>query len=94
MAFFDELAGVIGVDPVQFRLDLFERAKNNPVGEPGYDAEKSIGVINLAVEKSNWGKTGDGVHQGFSTYYSHNSYVAEVADVAGKSCRFRAVLCR
>ena len=25
--------------------------------EPGYDAEKSIGVIKLAVEKANWGNT-------------------------------------
>ena len=80
-SFLDEVAEALGQDPVQFRLGLFERAKSNPVGEIRYDVEKSIGVVKLAAEKSNWGKAGEGVHQGFSTYYSHNSYVAEVADV-------------
>jgi isoquinoline 1-oxidoreductase beta subunit len=60
---------------------LFERAKNNPVGELAYDPEKSIGVIKLVAEKAGWGKQTDGVYQGFSTYYSHNTYVAEIADV-------------
>jgi isoquinoline 1-oxidoreductase beta subunit len=46
-----------------------------------YDVDKSIGVIKLAAEKSNWGKAEKGVYQGFSTYYSHNTYVAEVAEV-------------
>ncbi len=80
-AFFDELATKIGKDPVEFRLELFERAKNNPVGKLDYDPEKSIGVIKLAAEKSNWGTKIDGVYQGFSAYYSHNTYVAEVANV-------------
>jgi isoquinoline 1-oxidoreductase subunit beta len=81
-AFFDEVAAIIGQDPVQLRLDLFEQAKSNPTGEFDYDPEKSIGVIKLAAEKANWGKPKQGIHQGFSTYYSHNTYVAEVAEVA------------
>lgn len=80
-SFFDELASELGKDPVQFRLDLFARAKENPVGELQYDVDKSIGVIKLAAEKSGWGKPPEGVYQGFSTYYSHNTYVAEVAEV-------------
>lgn len=80
-SFLDEVAEEMGIDAVQLRLDLFERAKDNPVGEPGYDAEKSIGVIQLAAEKSNWGNTEEGIYQGFSTYFSHNTYVAEVADM-------------
>ncbi len=80
-SFFDEVADELGQDPVQLRLDLFARAKENPVGDLQYDVDKSIGVINLAVEKSGWGKAPAGVFQGFSTYYSHNTYVAEVADV-------------
>ena len=83
-AFFDELSAEIGVDAVQFRLDLFEKAKKNPVGKLEYDVDKSIGVIKLAAEKANWGKAKAGVFQGFSTYYSHNSYVAEVAEVVMK----------
>ncbi|MEL7006428.1 MAG: molybdopterin cofactor-binding domain-containing protein, partial [Bacteroidota bacterium] len=80
-SFFDELAQEIGQDPVQLRLDLFEQAKNNPTGEPGYDADKSIGVVKMAAEKSEWDIKKEGVFKGFSTYYSHNTYVAEVAEV-------------
>ena len=80
-SFLDEVAETMNADAVQLRLDLFQRAKDNPIGEPGYDAEKSMGVIRLAAEKSNWGKTGEEISQGFSTYYSHNTYVAEVADM-------------
>lgn len=80
-SFFDELAHEMGQDPVQLRLDLFEKAKSQPTGEPGYDPDKSMGVIKLAAEKSNWSEKKDGVHKGFSTYYSHNTYVAEVAEV-------------
>ncbi len=82
-AFVDELAVEMGVDPVQFRLDLLERAKSNPVGELGYEPEKMIGVIKLAAEKSNWGQAAEnGASKGFSAYYSHNTYVAEVAEVS------------
>jgi DNA-binding CsgD family transcriptional regulator len=44
------------------------------------------GVIKLAAEKSGWGKK-KGVSQGFSVYFSHASYVAQVCEVimqAGK----------
>jgi len=80
-AFIDEVAHTLGQDPVQFRLDLLDQAKNKLVGEIEYDINKLRGVIELAAEKSNWGKAANGVHQGFSAYYSHNTYVAEVAEV-------------
>lgn len=79
-AFLDELANHLGKDAVDLRLELFEKAKNNPVGEDNnYDIDKYIGVINLAREKSNWDTPEEGVYKGFSAYYSHNTYVAEVA---------------
>lgn len=84
-SFLDEVAEALGQDAVQFRLDLFNRAKANPVGKLEYDVDKSIGVIQLAAEKANWGKAPTGVHQGFSAYYSHNTYVAEVAEVQMES---------
>ncbi|MDH5610557.1 MAG: molybdopterin-dependent oxidoreductase, partial [Cyclobacteriaceae bacterium] len=80
-AFIDEVANELGQDPVQFRLDLFERALNNPVGKLDYEPAKFIGVIKLAAEKGNWGEKEAGVYKGFSAYYAHNTYVAEVADV-------------
>ncbi len=81
-SFIDEVAEAVDKDPVAFRLELLERAKTNPVGDLEYDPDKMIGVIKLAAEKSGWGTKVGNVHQGFSVYYSHNSYVAEVAEVA------------
>ncbi|SFN90844.1 isoquinoline 1-oxidoreductase, beta subunit [Algoriphagus ornithinivorans] len=79
-SFLDEVALEAGKDPVQFRLDLLQRAKTNPVGELGYDVDRMIGVVQAAKEKSNWGKNPN-VKQGFSVYFSHRSYVAQVADI-------------
>ncbi|MFC3414580.1 xanthine dehydrogenase family protein molybdopterin-binding subunit [Algoriphagus hitonicola] len=79
-SFLDEVALAAGKDPVYFRLELLNRAKSNPVGELGYDVDRMIGVVKAAAEKSNWGKNSN-VKQGFSVYYSHRSYVAQVADI-------------
>ena len=83
-SFLDEVAYAVKKDPVQFRLDLLDRAKNNPVGDIKYDIDRMVGVIKLAVEKSNWGKKKD-VSQGFSVYFSHRSYVAQVCEVKMES---------
>jgi isoquinoline 1-oxidoreductase beta subunit len=81
-SFLDEVAELAGKDPIEFRLELFERAKNNPVGkENNYDADRYAGVLKLVKEKSNWGKTKNGVHRGVAAYFCHNTYVAEVIDL-------------
>ncbi|TXF87673.1 xanthine dehydrogenase family protein molybdopterin-binding subunit [Neolewinella aurantiaca] len=82
-AFLDEVAQAAGKDPIDFRLELFDRAMEKPVGENNdYDAERYAGVIKLAREKSGWkGSEGEGVYRGFAAYYCHNSYVAQVLDV-------------
>ena len=80
-SFLNEVAFELGIDLVQFRLDLFEQAKQNPVGDISYDIDKFVGVIKLAAEKGKWGEQKDGVSKGFSSYYSHNTYVAEIAEV-------------
>ena len=81
-SFLDEVAEAAGKDPIDFRLELFDRAKNNPVGEKNdYDAKRYAGVLELVKEKSNWSQDAPGVHQGVSAYYCHNSYVAQVVDV-------------
>jgi len=79
-SFLDEVALAAGKDPVDFRLELLNRAKTNPVGELGYDVDRMISVVKTAAEKSNWGKNPN-VKQGFSVYFSHRSYVAQVADI-------------
>jgi isoquinoline 1-oxidoreductase beta subunit len=81
-SFLDEVALAAKKDPVQFRLELLQKAKSNPVGgELGYDVDRMIGVVKTAAEKSNWGKNPN-LKQGFSVYFSHRSYVAQVADIA------------
>jgi isoquinoline 1-oxidoreductase beta subunit len=81
-AFLDEVAEVAGKDPIDFRLELFDRAMKNPVGDSNdYDAERYAGVLKLVKEKSNWGTNTPGVYRGVSAYYCHNSYVAQVVDV-------------
>lgn len=82
-AFLDEVALASGKDPVQFRLELLDRAKQSPVGAIKYDIDRMKAVINLAAEKSGWGKKKD-LAQGFSVYFSHRSYVAQVAEVEMK----------
>ena len=81
-SFLDEVAELAGKDPIDFRLELFERAIKNPVGEKhDYEAERYAGVLKLVKEKSNWGKTETGVHRGVAAYFCHSSYVAEVVDM-------------
>ncbi len=80
-SFFDELSAELKIDPVQLRLDLLENVIGSTDEDIEYSGERMQGVIRLAAEKSGWGKAKDGVYQGFSAYYSHNTHVAEVAEV-------------
>ncbi|GAB3647261.1 xanthine dehydrogenase family protein molybdopterin-binding subunit [Echinicola sediminis] len=81
-SFLDELAEVMGKDPIAFRLELLERAKNNPVGENNdYDPERYAGVIKLVQEKANW-KIGEAnPNRGVAAYFCHNTYVAEILEM-------------
>lgn len=83
-SFLDEVAEAAGKDPVTMRLELFRQAKPplNNDGKPTYDPQRFIKVIELAAEKSGWfKKRKKGVSLGFSVYYAHLTYVAQVAEV-------------
>jgi isoquinoline 1-oxidoreductase beta subunit len=81
-SFLDELAEEMGKDPINFRLELLDRAMKNPVGERNdYDPERYAGVLKLVREKSQWDTRQSDVHRGVSAYFCHNSYVAEVLDI-------------
>ncbi len=79
-AFLDEVAEVAGKDPIQMRLALLEKVKTKPVGKITYEPARFEEVIKQVAEKAQWKKK-PGVHQGFSVYYSHLSYVAQIAEV-------------
>jgi isoquinoline 1-oxidoreductase subunit beta len=81
-SFLDELAELAGKDPIDFRLELLERAKANPVGKDNdYDPDRYAGVLKLVREKSNWDQPASKVHRGVAAYFCHNTYVAEVLDL-------------
>jgi isoquinoline 1-oxidoreductase beta subunit len=78
-SFIDELAHAAGKDPVQFRIELLGEPKMNQ----GYHAGRMRGVLELAAEKSGWGKRNlpKGTAMGVAFHYSHQGYFAEVAEV-------------
>ncbi|NVK53106.1 MAG: xanthine dehydrogenase family protein molybdopterin-binding subunit [Flavobacteriaceae bacterium] len=81
-SFLDEIAEVVNKDPIEFRLSLLEKAKNNTVGDRNdYDPERYAGVLNLVKEKSNWDQKTEGISRGVSAYFCHNSYAAQVLDL-------------
>ncbi len=68
--FIDELAAKVDKDPVEFRREQL-------AGEP-----RLLNVLNLAVEKSGWGKPmTKGRGRGIALHKSFNTYVAQVAEV-------------
>ena len=83
-SFLDEVAEAAGKDPIQFRLDLLERAKKNPVGENNdYEPDRYAGVLKLVRDTSDWNGASNSAtgNRGVAAYFCHNSYVAHVVDV-------------
>ncbi len=80
-AFLDEVAAAAGKDPIQLRLELLDKVKTNPVGKITYEPDRFREAIKLVAEKAGWGKKKKGVYQGFSVYFSHASYVAQIAEM-------------
>jgi isoquinoline 1-oxidoreductase subunit beta len=98
-SFLDELAHAAGQDPVQFRLDLLKHRlppksgaapttapRRGPGGQQilGFSASRAASVIQLAAEKSGWGKRElpKGTALGFAFRVCMGGYFAEVAEVS------------
>lgn len=80
-SFFDEVAESLNQDAVQLRLDLLDNVVDGADERIQYSASRMKEVIKVAADKGNWGSTSEGVYKGFSAYYSHNTHVAEVAEI-------------
>jgi isoquinoline 1-oxidoreductase beta subunit len=94
-SFTDELAAAAGRDRVEYLLDIigqprvidFAKEGLKQAGPPNpkfpFDTQRLRNVINLAAEKSGWGKkkAGAGRALGFAAHRSFLTYVAVVADV-------------
>jgi isoquinoline 1-oxidoreductase subunit beta len=85
-SFLDELAEAMGKDPIDLRLELLKRAKENPVGSNNdYDADRYAGILKLVKEKSGWGKPENKKYsRGVAAYFCHASYAAHVVDMVMK----------
>jgi len=86
-SFLDELAEAMGKDPIDLRLELLKKAKENPVGKNNdYDADRYAGILKLVKEKSGWGKPENRkYHRGVAAYFCHNSYAAHIVDITMKN---------
>jgi len=91
-SFLDEIALELKKDPVQFRLDLLDKAKANEYGKKIYDADRYKAVVKTAAEMGGWGKQGvNGIYKGFGAHFSFNTYVAMVADIKIESEKIKVV---
>jgi isoquinoline 1-oxidoreductase beta subunit len=83
--FLDELAHAAGRDPVEFNLALLgDRDLVPGTGERGrpYNAARMRNVVRQVAERSGWGKPlARGKGMGLGYYFSHQGYIAEVAEV-------------
>jgi isoquinoline 1-oxidoreductase beta subunit len=81
-SFLDELAHLMKKDPVALRLEILDKAKDQPTGKADYDPVKYKSVINLVTQMSGWGKKkAPNVYQGFAAHYSFMTYAAHVAEI-------------
>lgn len=83
-SFIDELAAGSHQDPVEFRRSLLAAPKSTkPRGDDDPDPKRLLGVLNVAAEKSGWGKPlPKGSGRGIAAYFSFGSYFGEVAEVS------------
>jgi len=87
-SFADELAHSAGQDPLEYRLKLIGDSRkipqlNSDPNDPPLDTARLKGVLRLAAERAGWGNSmpaGEG--RGIAGFFSFNSYVAAVAEVA------------
>jgi isoquinoline 1-oxidoreductase beta subunit len=90
-SFLDEVAEAAGKDPIDFRLELLEKAilarsMDKPIAKNNdYEAERYAGVLKLIREKSNWDQIKLSRNVGVSAYFCHDTYAANVVDLEMKN---------
>ena len=83
-SFFDEAAAAADRDPVEFLLAVLGPARKiNSGSDSVIDIGRRRRVIELAAEKSNWGKPlPKSAGRGIAAHFGYGSYVAQVAEVS------------
>ena len=86
-AFLDEVAEAAGKDPIDFRLELLEKAvlaksMDKPIAKNNdYEPDRYAGVLKLVREKSGWDQLKNARNVGVSAYFCHDTYAANVLDL-------------
>ena len=89
-SFLDEIARATNRDPIDLQLSLLPAGKKSGEGNFPFEADRLRRVIEVARDRSNWGKpSGDGQGRGFAAQWSFLSYAAQVADVTVKDGQIR-----
>jgi isoquinoline 1-oxidoreductase beta subunit len=98
--FFDEAAHAAGRDPVEFLLSTLGPARKMDLGQNRgtLDIVRRRRVIELAAEKSGWGKSlSGGTARGIGICFGWGSYVAQIVEVScdssNGSIRIHRVTC-
>jgi isoquinoline 1-oxidoreductase beta subunit len=85
-SFIDELAHAAGQDPLAFRLNLLgadRKVAGEGKNDPPYNTGRMKDVLRLVAEKAGWGgRLERGSGRGLAFHFSHQGYVAEVAEVS------------
>jgi isoquinoline 1-oxidoreductase subunit beta len=81
-SFIDELAVAAGKDPVQYRLHLLAKDQDLTYFTTTWHTARMRGVLQLAAEKSGWGKPLPVGHfRGVACFGCFASYMAEVVEI-------------
>lgn len=95
-SFIDEIAAEMGKDPVQFRLELLDKAETMPSGMVKYDPKKYRRVIKRVAEIAGWDEPKpDNVSLGLGVHFCFGTYVAQVAQitVTGEQFNIDKIFC-
>lgn len=81
-SFFDELAALTAMDPLNFRLQLLE--KTYGTGEPPLDLARTRATLKAAAAKAGWDRRHEeGRNLGIAFHYDHGGYMTYLAEVTG-----------
>jgi isoquinoline 1-oxidoreductase beta subunit len=87
-SFVDELAHAAGRDPLGFRLELYEQARERVNPESGYDADRLLRVLRTAGERAGWTRPLERPRgRGIAACFANDSYVAHVIEVTATAPR-------
>lgn len=81
--FVDELAHLAGMDPLAYRVRLYQESTDVLDPERGYERTRLLNVLRLAGERADWDRPlAAGQGRGIAVCFANQSYIAEVVEVS------------